>query len=388
MRRLRISWRCLTAAILLLLLAVSCGKDEPDGPRPCRRAILVYAAGFNSLSGNVADDMSEMLAGMNASPDADSCRLMVYRTDYVVGPSLWELRRLSDGRFDWIKLRDYDRSVLSTDVRRMAGVMADFRTETAASRDHGLILWSHASGWTPATVRTGKYWFGDDTSQGADSPQRHMDITDMAEAIPTGLFSFIWADCCHMGGVEVAWQLRHHCERFIAYPTEVLASGVPYDAVLPLLLLPEADIEGAAGTFVDYYDTRSGMYRSATAGVVRSAALEELAAACRRLMNGRGTPSVAGVQRYHREATGLGPYYDLLDLALAYAGGNSEAPAYKDVEKALGRAVTLARTTGRFLELYIDPERYCGLSANAWLDSGSEKDEFYKTLDWYKTVYQ
>lgn len=385
----RILSQILLYAAVILTVTACTQHDEPmpspDG-QPTRRAILVYGAAYNSLSANLADDMSEMLTGYRmAGADADSCRLFVYRTDYTSSaPQLLELTKDVSGLLQWQVIKEYDAAVLSTSPQRMSDVIADFQRVAVDVRDRGLVLWSHAAGWN--APRTGKYWFGDDTSQGNDSPNRHMDIADLCTAIPRGLFSFVWADCCHMGGIEVAYQLRNVCTTFVAYPTEVLAEGMPYDEVLPHLLQREIDFPEAAAAFFRYYDHMNGLYRSATISVVKTARLESLAQACRRLIKDAPVPSAASLQQYHRSATRLGPYYDLRDICRAYAAANQTAVA--EAESAISGAVIYAANTGRFLELTIDDTHYCGLSANLWCDDGSAENTYYKTLDWFKAVYQ
>ena len=99
------------------------------------------------------------------------------------------------------------------------------------------------------------------------------------------------------------------------------------------------------------------------------------------------TPPATDVQVYHRRATGLGPYYDLLDLCRAYAAGNVADPAYMAVADALSQTVTYAATTDYFLELRIDPTRYCGLSSNLYSPTDNTAG-FYRTYQWYKDVLE
>lgn len=388
MNRIHVLLR-ICVAILLPLIAVSCSHDDPEPQRATRRAILVYAVAYNDLSPYIADDMNEMIDGMAAAgTDADSCVLMVYNTDLIHAPALRMLKTEKDGTRSWEEVRKYDASVMSTTPERMAEVMSDFRKLTEGVDERVLMLWSHATGWSPSASATtgGKYWFGDDMSQGSGSPSRYMDITDLAAAIPRGMFSLIWADCCHMGGIEVAWQLRDHCDTYVAYPTEVMGAGMPYDRVLPYLMRKNMDIEGAAAEFFNYYDRQPGTMRSATVSVIRMAALPRLADACRALMNGRQAPPAADIQYYHRKVPG--PYYDLREICRAYAAMYDAADECREMEMALTDAVVYAAATPSFMGLKIDTDKYCGLSSNLWTDNGTAENEFYKSFDWYKAVYE
>lgn len=376
-------------ALLMLLVTTACSDhDDPTPDKTVRRTILVYAAAYNSLSSSISLDMKEMGNGwMDAGRDADSCRWLVYKTDYKsTQPTLWELKK-SHGTTEWVELKTYSPDTLSTQPERLSAVIADAKA-IAPAREYGLVLWSHSSGWTPARKTPSKYWFGDDVSQGNDSPFRNMDIPDLAAAIPHDMFNFIWADCCHMGGVEVAFELGDKCKFFVAYPTEVLAEGMPYDMVMPHLLKPRAELEKAAKAFFDYWDGQAGIYRSATVAVVRQQGLNELAAACRELLRGKEAPDASQIQRFHRAATGLGPYYDLLDLCRVYVGGDTNNAGYLRVKETMAKTVTFAATTNIFLEISIDPKRYCGLSSNMYVADGSAANNFYTTLKWYNAVYK
>lgn len=104
-------------------------------------------------------------------------------------------------------------------------------------------------------------------------------------------------------------------------------------------------------------------------------------------MNGRPTPQLGSVQRFHREETGLGPYYDLRDLCKAFAGGDVNDVRYRAVCQALDEAVTYAAATPAFLELRIAPDRFCGLSSYLLMADDPYSD-FYRQYRWCKDVFE
>ena len=372
-------------AMLAALLWCLCSCSDTEPSAPARRTILVYAVACNSLSSFLPADMEEMEKGLAANvADAQNCRWLVYVADYSSDPALWELK-MENGTVTRHRCKKYSDEEASTTPRRLSRVIADVQ-HIAPANDYGLILWSHGAGWNPAhNIGTNKYWFGDDLSQGTAT--QHLDITDMAQAIPKGTFSFIWADCCHLGGIETAYELSDRCSRFIGYPTEVLGQGMPYHLTVPFLLREQADVEGAAKAFYDYYNAKSGQQRAASVCVVNTSRLPALAAACRSLMNGRPTPQLGSVQRFHREETGLGPYYDLRDLCKAFAGGDVNDVRYRAVCQALDEAVTYAAATPAFLELRIAPDRFCGLSSYLLMADDPYSD-FYRQYRWCKDVFE
>lgn len=369
-------------AILIGCTVSACGKnDGPDGP--AATTVLVYAVATNDLSDAFTDDMAEMERGILAASAASrrDCRWLVYKRGFDAPPTLYELT-VRGKRADWRVLKTYPSSPSSLSTARFGEVMGDLRT-LAPADSYGLVLWSHASGWNPAEASAdespSRYSFGIDYG-------KNMNITDLAASIPDGMFGFIWADCCFMGGIEVAWQLRDKCDVYVASPTEVPYEGAPYDIVLPMLMRPQPDVAGAARAFFEYYDAQEGDDRSATIAVVRTGLLGPVATACRALMHGREAPEPDGWQRYHRAK--FGPYYDLRDMGAAYADTYGNAAALDDLRRALGDAVVYAAATPRFINLTIRPDHFCGLSSNRFADSGSEQDEFYRSYDWYSAVYR
>lgn len=369
-----------------LIFWVSCSdKDTPDSGQDAknRRAILVYAVAYNDLSYNLQLDMAEMKEGMSlAGVDADSCRWLLYRSDYTTEkPELLELTTGKDGELEWRTIKTYSKSTLSTSPERLEQVVKDFRNLTNSCGEHGLVLWSHATGWMPPK-NSGKYSFGQDNSLGNDRTGREMDIKAMAQALPRNFFTFIWCDCCYMAGVEVAWELRDRCDWYVAYPTEVEGDGMPYHLVIPTLLENKLHYDKAAEIFYRYYAERSS-YANATISVIRTNSLQHLADACRQLMYNSPQPSTSGLQQYNRTSQ-FGPFYDLKDLCLAYANGNTADIRYHNVVNALNDVVVYAAATDTFRELRIDADHFCGISSGICQDN----QEYYRQLGWYKTIFE
>lgn len=71
----------------------------------------------------------------------------------------------------------------------------------------------------------------------------------LADAIPDGVFDFIWFDACYMSGIETAYELRDKCDTFVAYPTEVYTPGMPYNLTIPYILKETPDLKSAASEF-------------------------------------------------------------------------------------------------------------------------------------------
>lgn len=224
------------AILLSLILAIvlqSC-REVPEPALPTHehadRTVVIYMAANNSLGSNGADvdDMDEMSAAMTGGQFPDSTKVVVFHAPYTNGKnhSLLQLER--DG--SWTTLKTYPQGLSSVSPERMRQALADVITLAPAAH-YGLILWSHAMGWTngpdskPASVLR---------SFGLDNRQE-MTITDMASALAGFKFEYIYFDCCYMGSVEVIYELRDNAPLIVASPAEVPFDGMPYQTTLPLL---------------------------------------------------------------------------------------------------------------------------------------------------------
>lgn len=388
MRRLRA-----VVCALSLLLLVSCHSDTPDPVvEECQRTVLVYIVATNTLSGNEERDMAEMLEGIEIAGNSQ-CRWLVYLRSYNQLPALYEIVS-NKGVGEKRLLKSYSSTPLSTTVERMSEVLEDMR-QLAPAKEYGLVLWSHALAWEPASSASAaktsgsgmsKYSFGEDRGDGTTAASK-MDICDLASAIPSQLLDFIWMDCCYMGSVEVAYQLRDKCRYYIAYPTEVLSAGAPYQLTMPYLLGENADVTGAAKAMFDYYDGLSGIQRSATIAVYDMSVIEQLADAAHAIMQRYQSISTDGLQRYTRGSNG--PYYDLEDYMKRQAEANgSGEEATTALHEALESFVVYKDATPGMLGSFaIDKERYSGVSVHPYEDDGSYRNVYYATLDWYKRVF-
>lgn len=370
--------------VLAMPMATSCGKDEPATPceEPMERTILIYMVATNSLSHDATADIQEILSGYESlsHPTAD---ILIYKaTPGNDAPQLLRVTKDAKGMASLVTLMSYSTSGSSLSKARIRQVISDMQV-LSPSPDYGLILWSHATGWLPTGAPVGappiQHAFGDDFG-------KSISITDLAEALPKGTFSFIWMDCCLMGGVEVAYQLRDHCDTYISYPTEILAGGAPYDKVVPFLAGDNFSLHDAVQATFNHYAYNSDLrYRSCTVSITDTRCLEQVAQAAR-IITHTGDPYVssAGIQTYG--SLQGASFYDFTQSYTAMSGAN-EAIA-EELKTAMSKAVTLKLATPRFLGITIDPAHFSGLSCH--LLSADVKDSFedyYKTLDWYRDVY-
>lgn len=384
--------------ILLILPAVlssSCtGGDEPDIPTgndSPKQAILLYAVASNNLYFNLKADKAEILKAAKKM-DLSDVSFYLYQVTPAGNPELYELRSVNPDSVDFNKIKDYSRDLYSTDPSRITEVIGDVK-DRANAESYGLILWSHGKGWTPsfsthpassAKKEGVAYSFGSDNDPNKDSSYYdEIDIDELADALPDSGFNYIWFDACYMSGIETIYQLRKKCNYFVGYATEVYAPGMPYDLTIPYLLKPKPDLQGAAEAF--FNDYRSS---AATVAVVDMSKIEGVADYCARAYSEAETPDYWILQDYARKP--LGPFYDFGQYTRLMAQTSHENAPEQEFESAMSEFVIYKAATERdFSGHQIMPENFSGISCHLFdKNDDSAQTTYYKTLDWYKRVYQ
>ena len=379
----------------MAVLASSCSTNdlEPVPPliKPGDRSVLIYMVANNSLGSSALSgkdergydnaDLEEMLYAANRGALVGN-RLIVYHHAYRSTPVLKEIT--SSGVKE---LKIYDNSESSVSASRMLQVIEDFKREAPAEK-YGIVLWSHASGWTENGMYE-KYGvirpkaFGEDFFEGR---RVYMNVTTLANVLYGQGFDYVYFDCCHMAGVEVAYELRNVTDRIVGSVTELPAAGMPYDLTLPYLM--SGDVEKAAATTFANYDALSGSARTCTMSVIDTSRLDRLAAA------------VGALYSLHpRLPDGYDPqefsyrncyYFDLADYLGGLCGGDPvlEAPLAEALS-ALDDAIVYSAATpwiwkGHYSQVEI--KKHCGFSTYI-LNSPSDAGKYnYNRLAWYADV--
>jgi len=396
----------LTVTLIFSIVFGSCGDkndspDEPDSNEHARkRTVLVYAVASNNLYSNLLDDKEEMLLAAE-NMNLDGLSMLVYEVTRYGEPTLSEIVKSETGECEFEVIKTYDKSLYSTDPKRISQVFSDVATEREAN-SYGLVLWSHGTGLDPSfsTHATrgdgnrvdylpGVFSFGSDNDKDKDSSYYdEIDIDELADAIPDGMFSFIWFDACYMSGIETIYELRSKCEYFVGYPTEVFTPGMPYHLTLPYILRENPDLVGGAKAFFNYYaDYPSSNMQVATIAVVDMSKIERVADYCKRAYSQISNISTSGLLCYTRGK--IGPFYDFGQYTRLRAGGNDDAPATAEFDNAMSELVVWCNATPTdFNYRPIDKEIYSGISCHLYDPSSStDKANYYKTLDWFKRVY-
>lgn len=401
---------------LLLLISVSgcCRQNEDD-----RKTLLIYLAANNNLTPDACDNLQSLMTGYLPEYEDNNTLLVYIDVDYnrvpsrneindeiFQQPSLLRLFKDDTGEARIEIIKKYPEANDSTDPDILSEVL---RSADALfpSEEAGLILWSHATGWLPSNYYSAPYSFieGVMTMQapeedpyahivksfGNDSKTKNeMEISELRTALPRK-YSYIIFDCCLMGCIEVAYELRNNCDYVMFSPTEILTDGYPYDVIIdPLLNRKEADLTAVGQHVFEYYNKQSGDWKSVTISLVDNSKLEELAERTKEIFS-LNRDKIEGftkdnVQRYSRFST-KDWFFDLQDfcdqLSSLTPSHSAELTAFK---KAVSEAVIYKATTPKFLSITIDPNKFSGLSTYIPVPKNSVLDAFYKTLEWNKAT--
>lgn len=429
---------------LALLALMGCTKDGEDPRYPhASRVVLVYMAGDNSLGGYVRDNLDAMRRGMASAPAGS--RTIAYVDTPDGNPRLLEVT--SSGTQTLYTWPSAHNSASAATVREAIG-----RVRTLAPADrYGLVLWSHGLAWMPSwatgyltrskarmaepwpqtkheeifpasfasavrpdsvpvsVTATGSAsadrpiptasvptswpatkWFGQDTGE---NPAGYLDVEQLSEAIPSGVFDWMLFDACFMASAETLYALRDKAERIVCSPAEVIADGFPYAEIMTELLRPEPDLRAVCETYYRHYaDDPRPAYRSATVSLVETSQLEALAGAMASVFGAALTadPEVLSnmdlnwlqpLDRYRR--------HFLFDMGSVV--GELETRGLVPALLAEAWRAQLARTviyeahTPTMLGLALD--ECCGLSMYVPVASYADLNEYYRTLGWYAGCY-
>lgn len=388
--------------ILSFVLILPSCKDEPS-PEPVEsveKVILMYAVASNDLYGNLLDDKNEILSGMESSKN-NNTKFVLYSVTPAGKASLEEVVKDKSGAYYFKNVKTYDNITLSTDPERIAIVIQDVLDKYKALR-YGLILWSHSESWTPGFSDHGKtsdakshqlpggmekmddtmlFWFGAD--QSSDNTD-YTDIDELADAIPSGVFDFIWFDSCFMSSIEVAYQFRDKCRYFVGYPTEIYASGSPYNQTIPYLLKDgDSDLTGAAKVLFDSYNDKNA---AVTVAVLDMNYAREMADAAAEVLGKYEVISSFGLMNYGRG--NHGPYYDFRQYLNSVAQKIGVSDLSRINHALINFVVYKAASKYNFSYSPIDQDNYSGLSTYRYRNSPTDaKEAYYRTLDWYKDTY-
>ena len=389
-----------------------------------RNVLLLYSAGFNSLSKYLSEDITDLMNG-DVPTDARSKDVLLVYSHVPKNYGLYSepnppvlMRLYKDVRGAVVRdtLLVCPESARSADPSQL-NMILNYVKDNFPAKTYGMIFSSHATGYLPTgyysnpnsyvyapamSMMSGNACVGrgvpyvepehdpslpmvksvgqDQVGSFGSYLSYEIQIEEFARAIPMYL-DYILFDACLMGGIEVAYELKGKCGLVGFSQTEVLAEGFDYKSLPTRLLSGDVpDTESVCRDFFEQYDVQNGVNRSATISLVDCARLDPVANICAELFD-KYSHEIAAlkpekVQKYYR-----GDYhwfYDLVDIVAKAGASEEDVEALKD---AVEDCMVYRASTPEFMESF-EIKAYSGFSMYLPSDGGRELDNYYRTLKW------
>lgn len=376
----------------MAFISVSCKEtgEEPKVIQECQRTVLVYQVANNNLgsSGYNEQDIEEMREGADAGKIPADGRLLVYNAKPNANPLLLEIK---SNRVDTLKI--YDNDVFSVSSKRMYDVFKDVNT-LAPSKEFGLVLWSHGSGWLQDGIEDDAEPEISTLSFGSEKGNT-MNISTLAKVLRNGpKLSFLYFDCCYMASVETLYELRDVAPVIIGSATELLVYGMPYQDNIEHFFSDENALTKAAENTFNLYNGQSGMSRTCTMSVIDTQYLEELGRTTAAIY-AKATPALPKTykpQRFMSLSVQSCLYFDFENYVEALCLDSNGSERFEDAShylaafrEALGKCVLYSAATPRLWNEF-DIKYHCGLSTYIVEDESKITNKNYNTLQWYTDV--
>lgn len=387
----------LSITVFIFAILAACGSnDEPTPPAPkeTHRTVLVYMVADNNLGSDYhydQADMKEMLTGVK-NGGLNGGRLLIYRNrPGTAGGNAPQMLEVTPEGITELKTYPDDPEIYSVSADRMKEVLADMKS-LAPAGEYGLVLWGHATSWlTHPSDLEGRSNSPIKRSYGTDR-DKWMSLSTLGETLAGEEFCFIYFDCCLMGTVEVAYELRHVTPVIVASPTELEGEGMPYDRnIAPFFASGEPKLIDAATNTFDYYNSIPG--RTCQMVVINTAALDGLAEASRAVFSQQtdfpeSLWSIQELSKAHRRffyststCSDCHPVYDMDH----YISTIASPELYSAWTEALNEVVLYKATTQREFT-GINVTRYCGLGSYVVRLKDHGDYHGYTQTQWWKDV--
>lgn len=372
----------LSALVITSAFFSSCSDNElPEDTSEKQRLILIYAVAANNLQPNLSLDLGEILQVAPNLNLKNNAVLAYYVTNEAKCKLVKLQKNASTGKFEFSLVQEFPELPLSTSQERINEVLG-YVEQNYDYPKKGLVLWSHADGWIPweggsTPQNAPKRSFGMDNFQGATYKTN---ITDLADAIPPGMFDFIWFDCCYMGNIETVYQLREKADYIVGSVLEIASDGMPYQLTMPYLLREQPQLERAAAELYNYYNNSSV---AVSVSVIDCSQLPLLAEATGKIFETGIAPDanvLNTIQTYQRSLPVR--FYDMGQLLNSYE--DIDADLKTQLADAFDRTVIYKAISKRdFNNRDINVKDYSGLSMHHYEDNGSLYNLYYTELDWF-----
>lgn len=397
---------------------VACSKDDDTNgfvPQPTERTVIVYMAGQNTLSPYVEYNLREMKEG-SLKIGKDDC-LLVY-VDRSRNSELPWMARIRNGQItDSVSLADMglsQKNEYASDPQMMEDVLQYAVRHYPATRDYGLVLWGHSTGWiinSDSIAYTRAYGVDNGINSSVSDNGKWLNLPTLARILQKlPHMKFIFADCCMFMCLESLYELRNVADYVIGSPVEVPQDGAPYQTVVSAMF----DRDNFATKIVDnYYAQKNGANKNLDLPltVVKMSEMEPLAKATRsalQAVKAQQTTEYADLKDliyyfYNDQNAFYHPEYDLLYDAGDFIRAKAPEADYQVWKQALDKAVVKKTFSAKWFTAFkwdvfygnnftVTPERQSGVSMYIPQSPTTGHHATYqndiKKLAWYYAVWQ
>lgn len=398
---MKISAKILIITAIATMALVSCGKENKASD-DSRKVMILYSAGYNSLSSYLRRNIQELQEGwLPTKKTGQDVVLIVSKPlqgSYANQTSPVLIRMYKSGSsviMDTVKVYTKGRSLVEKES--FQSILQDIKSMYPAA-SYGMIFSSHATGWLPSGYYANPYAFENSGQvmrktigqevyiENSVSRSQEMEVEDMASAIPYKL-DYLLIDACLGGCVEVAYAFRDKVNYIGFSPAEVLTEGFDYTKIARQLLQAGSPAN-VCSDYIERYLAKTGDYKSATISLVEPAKMGSLVSVCKQLTEKYRTRinslDYVTVQEYGGTKHW---FFDLEDIFLKAGITTEEA---RKLEDALNECVVYKDNTGQYYSATDGSTHeitiYSGLAMYLPSVDGDYLHNFYKSLSWNKAV--
>lgn len=374
-------------------------------------ALLFYFLG-TSLKNYFQSNLT-MVESVASKGLLDNSRVVVFLQNSTTRGSMFEIY-YDSGLKSVLREHIADYELPATYNEQMLAKIMSNLVAVAPATEYGLYIGSHGKGWIPkvesntgmTTYQTAieeRIWM---PAPGAamvrhigDNTSTQLNTTEVAQAIAsTGVhLNYMIFDVCYMSNIESAYDLKNVTDYILASPCEVMAAGMPYTEMIPIMVsntpLKER-LDSAAEAFVEYYKkTQSGIYSSACSAVINCKELEALAQCVKQTNMHMKDIDPETIQVYDGVSSSRNPTHIFFDIEDYITQSCTDSNAVKAFTDQLSRTLSGQHHTESFYSAYNNKANpinfYSGLTTSApiMLNTASAYRDDWQTTAWYKATH-
>ena len=374
-----------------------------------KRMVLLYiAATESSFSPFAEGNITDMLEGYVPQKNSKDQELLVFfQNRDASSPTLRGQGKLSryyskSGKILEEIIATYDEDFDACTAENFAKVLATAEA-TCSPTYRSLLFSSHGTGWMPAGYFDGEGESSYILSRNKDDlpvetrmtiresigydahTKNEIDIRDFAAALGKYHWEAALLDCCYMGTIEVAYELRNCCDWVLASPTEILITGFPYPVILDQLFNNpgKKGLEYIGQKYYELYQGQSGQLQSGTIGLVNCSELEPLSEICAAIVRDNRTAQ-KGVVRNDVQHYFYRSNKDFFFDFAHYFEQFTPADQFTEFSRQIDKTIPYKSTTEKFIGVAM--EHFSGVSCYIPSPKYPKLNTYYSQLAWNQKV--